>query len=210
MPDSPLKLKPIKDLLDEVLGTVEPIATYAIGDTLLEFWKPDHISEAHNLRLVACQVEQMVMSRQYTALLQKINELSDRTDVDANLQAQVNSLTGQMAEKLEDLLPLNCQYLEALAELEPGQLLAILKEELSKRNTRKQLPMALFVNTLVSKVKEAMAPIEEEAEEALAAIEPAPEDDETDPLEPTTTIEVLSEPSASTNNAKQLVTTSAT
>lgn len=207
MADSILKLKPIKDILDEVLGSVEPIATYSVGDTLLEFWKPDHISEEHHLRFVSIQVEQMVVGRQYTALLDKLNELSERTDVDATLQAQVNDLSRQLAEKTEQLFPLSCQYLEALSELQPGDLITILKTELAKRNTRKQVPMALFVNKLAEKVREAMQPVEQEAEEALAELESGDEEElENSPLEVLPASEQVALPSQ--NNAKLLVTTS--
>lgn len=200
-----LKIKPIKDLIDEVLDTVEPIITYQIGDQTLEFWKPDHIEEKHHLRFIAVQVEQMVVGRQYTSLLDKINELSDRTDSDAHLQGEVNRLTHQMATKLEELLPLNCQYLEALAEIEPGELLTTIRAGIAKRGSRKQnIPLALFVNTLASKVREVMAPVEEEANAALAALEPS--EDEESPLE--VEAETITEPLAPTNNAKQLVTTS--
>jgi hypothetical protein len=208
MPDSAIKLKPIRDILEEVLGDVEPLVTYSIGDSILEFWKPDHISERHHLRFVSVQVEQMVVGRQYSAILEKINELSDRTDIDSSLQRQLNSLTEQMANKLEELLPLNCQYLEALSELEPGSLLKILKDELAKRNPRKQVPMALFVNTLANKIREAMQPVE--AETAEQADQDYPEEEENAPLElapAATTVEALP---ASENNAKQLVSTSAT
>lgn len=208
MADKLLQTKSIKDLIDEVLSTVEPIITYQVGDQTLEFWKPEHIEERHHLRFVAVQVEQMVVGRQYTSLLEKINELSDRTDTDAHLQGEVNRLTHQMAQKLEELLPLNCQYLEALSELEPGQLLETIKAGIAKRSSRKQnIPLALFVNALATKVREAMAPVEAEAEEALAALEPASEDDEENvPLD--VTVETITEPSTPTNNAKQLVTTS--
>lgn len=201
-----LKIKPIKDLIDEVLDTVEPIITYQVGDQTLEFWNPDHIEEKHHLRFVAVRVEQMVVGRQYTSLLDKINELSDRTDTDAHLEGEVNRLTHQMAQKIEELLPLNCEYLEALAELEPGELLSTLKAGIAKRGSRKQnIPLGLFVNTLASKVREAMEPTEEESNAALAALESS-EDEESSPLE--VEAETVIEPSAPTNNAKQLVTTS--
>lgn len=206
MADSILKTKPIKDLIDEVLDTVEPLITYQVGDQTLEFWKPDHIEEKHHLRFVAVQVEQMVVGRQYTSLLDRINELSDRTDSDAHLQGEVNRLTEKMATKLEELLPLNCQYIEALAELEPGELLSTIKAGIAKRGSRKQnIPLALFVNTLASKVREAMAPVEEEDLAALAALEPS-EDEKSSPLE--VEAETITEPLAPTNNAKQLATTS--
>ena len=209
MADSLLKLKPIKDILDEVLGDVEPLVTYSIGDTILEFWKPDHISEKHHLRFVAVQVEQMVVGRQYSAILERINELSDRTDITPALQKEIETLTRQMAEKLEELLPLNCQYLEALSEQEPGNLLKTLQAELVKRNPRKQVPMALFVNTLANKIRESMAPIEaKQAEEAEEYSDNSEDDDA--PLGLTAaTVESEALP-ASTNNAKQLTATSST
>lgn len=208
MPDSAIKLKPIKDILEEVLGDVEPIVTYSVGDTILEFWKPDHISEKHHLRFVAVQVEQMVVGRQYSAILERINELSDRTDISVALQHEIETLTRQMAEKLEELLPLNCQYLEALSEQEPGNLLKVLQSELAKRNARKQVPMSLFVNTLANKIREAMAPVE--AESAEQAYSEESEEEDNSPLElppAATTVEALP---ASENNAKQLASTSAT
>ena len=208
MADSILKIKPIKDLIDEVLDTVEPLITYQVGEKTLEFWKPEHIKEKHHLRFVAIQVKQMFVSRQYTNLLDEINALSERTDTDANLQGEANRLTHEIAQKLEELLPLNCQYLEALSELEPDELLNSIKAGLAKRgNRKKDIPLALFVNTLASKVREAMAPVEEEDLAALAALEPS-EDKESSPLEVTAEAETITEPLAPTNNAKQLATTS--
>lgn len=205
MADSLLKVKPVKDILDEVLGDVEPIVTYSIGDTILEFWKPDHISEKHHLRFVAVQVEQMVVGRQYSAILERINQLSDRTDINSALQREIETLTRQMAEKLEELLPLNCQYLEALSEQEPGNLLKTLESELAKRNPRKRVPMALFVNTLANKIRESMAPVE--AEQIEGEQVDYPEEEEDAPLELPPAREVLP---ASNNSAPQLATTSAT
>lgn len=205
MPDSPLKLKPIKDLLDEILDTVEPIITYSIGDTTLEFWKPDHINEKYYLRLVSVQVEQMVVGRQYQSILKQLNELSEQTEIDGNLQGEINRLSQQFTQKGEELFPLSCQYLEALSELEPGQLIEVLKSEIAKRKPRKQLPLKLFINELADKVRKAMEPVEQQA-----ALEAEPDEEEDADSAP---LEVLPQAESngylpSANSEPQLVTTS--
>lgn len=204
MADSPLKLKPIKDLIDEVLDDVEPVATYKIGETVIEWWKPDHISEKHHLRYVAVQVEQMVVARQYQALLNRLNYLSDLAEISEEEKEELPILSRKFAEKSEELMPLNCQWLEALAELEPGQLMQLIESELSRRNLRKQIPLAKFINDLATYVRKATNPEDEQA-----ALEATEDEEEEDPLD-TEPITVTAEISPSNNNVKQLASTSST
>jgi hypothetical protein len=205
MADSPLKIKPVKDLIDEILDGVEPVATYKIGDKIIEWWKADHISEKHHLRYVAIQVEQMVAARQYQALLNRLNYLSDLSEISDEEREEIPVLSRKFAEKSEELMPLNCQWLEALAELEPGELMGLIEGELTRRNLRKSIPIAKFINDLAGYVRKATDP---EAEQALEASE---EDEDSDPLvEETFTVEATLAPSPSENNEKLLVSTSST
>lgn len=204
MADSPLKLKPIKDLIDEVLSDVEPVATYSIGDTILEWWKADHISEKYHLRYVAVQVEQMVVSRQYQNLLDRLNALSDLPELSQEQKNEIPVLSRQLAEKLDELMPLNCQFLEALAEMEPGGLMLLLEAELQRRNLRKKIPLAAFINDLARQVRQASEPKEEEQKQLEAS-----EDEDSDPLEAEAfTVEATVLPT--NNTEKPLASTSST
>jgi hypothetical protein len=205
MADSPLKLKPVKDLIDEVLGDVEPVATYKVGEKIIEWWKADHITEKHHLRYVAIQVEQMVAARQYQALLNRLNYLSDLPEISEEEREEIPVLSRKFAEKSEELMPLNCQWLEALAELEPGELMSLIEAELTRRNLRKQIPIAKFINDLASYVRKATDPEEEKALEA------SEDDEEQDPLEEETfTVEATVDNLPLENNVKQLTSTAST
>ena len=200
MADSVLKVKPIKDLIDEILSDVEPVIEYKIGDKILEFWKSDHISEKFHLRYVAVQVEQMVTARQYQTILNRLNYLSDLPEITEEERAEIPVLSQKLANKQEELMPLNCQFLETLAELEPGTLQNLIETELSKRNLRKTIPIAKFINDLANFVRKATDP--EPTEET--------EDEEgDDPLE-VEVVTTLPEAQLSKNNVKQLESTAST
>lgn len=161
------KLKPIRDILSEVLDEVEPTLSFQIGSTIFECWKPDHITEAHNLRFVNVQVELMVLGRQYVAITEELNELSNKAEISTEERAKINELSQSMNDKIKEMLPLNVAYIESLTETKPGEFLKLIKEDLKKRSPRKELPLALFVNKFVEQIRKALEEINkaEELEE---------------------------------------------
>lgn len=158
------KLKPIHDLLSEVLDEVEPVLTFTVGASEYQCWKPDHITEAHNLRYVNVQVELMVLGRQYQAIVEQLNNLSSQVEISTEDRIKINELTQGMNDKVKEMLPLNVAYIEAITETKQGTFLGILKDELKKRSPRKEVPVALFVNKLKEQIFKAMEEIDKEEE----------------------------------------------
>jgi hypothetical protein len=158
------KLKPVRDILSEVLDEVEPTLSFLIGDTLFECWKPDHITEAHNLRFVNAQVELMVLGRQYVAITEELNELSNKAEISTEERVRINELSQGMSDKIKEMLPLNVTYIESLTETKPGEFLKIIKKDLEKRSPKKELPLALFVNKFVEQMRKALEETNKEDE----------------------------------------------
>lgn len=158
------KLKPIRDLLSEVLDEVEPVLTFTVGASEYQCWKPDHITEAHNLRYVNVQVELMVLGRQYQAIVEQLNNLSSQVEISTEDRIKINELTQGMNDKVKEMLPLNVAYIEAITETKAGTFLGVLKDELKKRSPRKEVPVALFVNKLKEQIFKAMEEMDKEVE----------------------------------------------
>lgn len=158
------KLKPIRDLLSEVLDEVEPVLTFTVGGSEYQCWKPDHITEAHNLRYVNVQVELMVLGRQYQAIVEQLNNLSSQVEISTEDRVKINELTQGMNDKVKEMLPLNVAYIEAITETKAGTFLGVLRDELKKRSPRKEVPVALFVNKLKEQIFKAMEEMDKEAE----------------------------------------------
>jgi hypothetical protein len=158
------KLKPIKDILAEVLDEVDPVLNFQVGDKLFECWKPDHITEAHNMRFVSVQVELMVLGRQYVAITEELNRISNQPELSTEEKIKINELSQAMIAKVTEMLPLNVAYIEAVTESKAGSFLGVLKEELNKRSPRKQVPIALFVNTIKEQINKALEKAAEDKE----------------------------------------------
>lgn len=149
-------LAPIKDLLAEILDEVKPFFIFRIGEVEFQCWKPDHITEAHNLRYVSSQVELMVLGQQYQLLVKKLNDLSVSNEISVNEQVEINNITQKMGEAVKAMLPLNAAYIEALTQSKAGTFLTFIKSELSKKNLNKDVPLALIINSIREQMNKAL------------------------------------------------------
>lgn len=149
-------LAPIKDLLAQILDDVRPFFIFRIGELEFECWKPDHIAEAHNLRYVNSQVELMVLGQQYQLLVKRLNDLSLSPELTVDEQIEINNITHKMGEAVKSMLPLNAAYIEALTQSKAGSFLTLIKVELDKKNFKKEIPLALIINSIREQINSAL------------------------------------------------------
>lgn len=149
-------LAPINDLLAQILDEVRPFFIFRIGELEFECWKPDHIAEAHNLRYVSSQVELMVLGQQYQLLVKRLNELSVSTELAVDEQIEINNITHKMGVAVKSMLPLNATYIEALTQSKAGSFLTLIKVELDKKNFKKEIPLALIINSIREQINNAL------------------------------------------------------
>lgn len=149
-------LEPIEDLLAKILDEVKPFFIFRIGELEFKCWKPEHITEAHNMRYVSSQVKLMVLGQKYQLLVKELNELSENTEISVNEQIVINNITEKMGEVVKAMLPMNATYIEALTQSNASTFLTLIKVELGKRNPNKEIPLALIINSIREEINSAL------------------------------------------------------
>ena len=149
-------LEPIEDLLAKILDEVKPFFIFRIGELEFKCWKPEHITEAHNMRYVESQGKLMVLGQKYQLLVKKLNDLSANAEITVDEESEINDTIYKMGEVVKSMLPLNANYIEALTQSKASTFLTLIKVELSKKNLNKEIPLALIINSIREQINDAL------------------------------------------------------